>query len=68
MRAPNGVSGGARQNPPSPRIDDGGAQFAEAGNANRRLGVSKQTCDRWKKQFSGLGLQEPRELVSRAPP
>jgi putative transposase len=30
----------------------------------RRLGVSEQTFYRWKKQFSGLGLQELRELRS----
>jgi putative transposase len=30
----------------------------------RRLGVSEQTFDRWKKQFSGLGPQELRELRS----
>src|SRR6476620_7361544 len=28
----------------------------------RRLGVSEQTFYRWKKQFTGLGLQELREL------
>jgi len=28
----------------------------------RRLGVGEQTFYRWKKQFSGLGLQELREL------
>jgi putative transposase len=30
----------------------------------RRLGVSEQTFYRWKKQFTGLGLQELRELRS----
>ena len=30
----------------------------------RKLGVSEQTFYRWKKQFSGLGLQELRELRS----
>ena len=30
----------------------------------RRLGVSEQTFYRWKKQFSGLGLQELRKLRS----
>ena len=28
----------------------------------RKMGVSEQTFYRWKKQFSGLGLQEVREL------
>src|SRR5688500_20185158 len=30
----------------------------------RRLGVSEQTFYRWKKQFTGLGLPELRELRS----
>ena len=30
----------------------------------RRLGASEQTFYRWKKQFSGLGLQELGELRS----
>ena len=32
--------------------------------ACRRLGVSEHTLYRWKKQFSGLGLQELREFRS----
>ena len=39
---------------------------AESGTAVteivRKLGVSEQTFYRWKKQFTGLGLQELREL------
>jgi putative transposase len=38
---------------------EGGEKVAEV---CRRLGVSEQTFYRWKKQFSGLGLQEVREL------
>src|SRR6476619_6339752 len=38
---------------------EGGEKVAEV---CRRLGVSEQTFYRWKKQFSGLGLQELREL------
>jgi putative transposase len=40
---------------------EGGEKVAEV---CRRLGVSEQTFYRWKKQFSGLGLQELRELRS----
>ena len=38
---------------------EGGEKVAEV---CRRMGVSAQTFYRWKKQFSGLGLQELREL------
>src|SRR5206468_9501367 len=40
---------------------EGGEKVAEV---CRRLEVSEQTFYRWKKQFSGLGLQELRELRS----
>ena len=30
----------------------------------RKIGISEQTFYRWKKQFTGLGLQELRELRS----
>ena len=40
---------------------DSGEKVAEV---CRRLGVSEQTFYRWKKQFTGLGLQELRELRS----
>jgi len=40
---------------------EGGEKVTEV---RRRLGASEQTFYRWKKQFTGLGLQELRELRS----